>query len=55
MNKPIPGYHPDGSPMERAKDRKLTIVQCELVPCKPYKVGKKSRRIRKNRWQPIER
>lgn len=32
---------------EKAKERWL-----KLVPCTPYKSGKKSRRVRKNTWVP---
>lgn len=30
----------------------LTNRLMKLVPCTPYKKGKKSRRVRKNKWVP---
>ncbi len=39
---------------KKVDPRALTERLMKLVPCEPYKSGKKSRRVRKNRWVPAD-
>jgi hypothetical protein len=46
---------PDFKPVTRKtwRDRRLNLVEMKLVPLvRPYKKGRRSRRLRKNQWVP---